>query len=417
MIKQYMTLPRPVLILCLGTFINRTGSMMVVFLTFYLKDELGLTVEFASLAPAAYGVGALVAAVLGGHLADLIGRRIVMLASMFGGGAILLVFGHLTSPVSIIVAAGLFAVVMESYRPAASAMIADLVEHDQRTRAFGLMYVSINLGAAIAPLLANFLIHTYSFLWLFRVDALTSIAYATLILVTIAETLPSRRAAPVDGQAPRQSNAGQKDDDRSDTSSISFVAAVVHILRDRAFLIFCLATLCLASAYSQAITTFPLYLSELGLKSKYAYIIAVNGIMIVCLQLPVTAVIMRHSRTNMMILGAVLTAAGFGLIGLAHSVGLLVLTVVIWTFGEMMFAPLVPAIVTDMAPVNMRARYMGALTVCFSLGMITVPIAGMVLQRLGGGWLWGGTLAVGILAACLYGSIRPHIDRIAQDQS
>ena len=119
----------------------------------------------------------------------------------------------------------------------------------------------------------------------------------------------------------------------------------------------------------------------------------------------------------MMILGAVLTAAGFGLIGLAHSVGLLVLTVVIWTFGEMAFAPLVPAIVTDMAPVNMRARYMGALTVCFSLGMITVRIAGMVLQRLGGGWLWGGTLAVGIVAACLYGSIRRHIDRIDQGQT
>ena len=418
MIKQYTTLPRPVLILCLGTFINRAGSMMVLFLTLYLKDELGLTPEFATLAPAAYGVGALVAAVIGGHLADRIGRRVVMLGSMFGGGAILLVFGHLTSPWLIIIAAGAFAMVMESYRPAASAMIADLVERDQRTHAFALMYISINLGFSIAPVLGSFLISAYSFLWLFRLDALTSIAYAALILFTIAETLPSSQATPVDADDTDRPNSDQKGVDRGDTPNISFVAAIVHILRDRAFLILCLATLCVSSAYSQAVTTFPLYLSELGIHSTlYGYIIAVNGIMIVCLQLPVTAVVTRYSRTNMMILGACLTAAGFGLIGLVHSVGLFVLTVVIWTSGEMAFAALAPAIVTDMAPVNMRARYMGAFTVCFSLGMMTVPIAGMVLQRLGGAWLWGGTLAVGILAAFLYGSIRRHIDRLPQGRT
>ena len=246
-------------------------------------------------------------------------------------------------------------------------------------------------------------------------DALTSVAYAVLILFTIAETLPSRRATPVDADHTDRPSSDQRGVDRSDTPNISFVAAIVHILHDRAFLIFCLATLCLSSAYSQALTTFPLYLSDLGIDSTlYGYIIAVNGIMIVCLQLPITAVVTRYNRTNMMILGACLTAPGFGLIGLVHSVGFFVLTVVVWTSGEMVFAPLAPAIITDMAPVDMRARYMGAFTVSFSLGMITVPIAGTVLQRLGGGWLWGGTLAVGILAAVLYGSIRPHIDRLPQ---
>ena len=266
LIEKYITLPRPVLILCLGTFINRAGSMMVVFLTVYLKEELGLSLASATFAPAAYGAGALVAAVIGGHLADRIGRRIVMFGSMFGGGAILLLFGHLTSPWLIVGATGVFAMVMECYRPAASAMIADLVEPERRIHAFGLMYVSINLGFSIAPLLGSFLIANYSFVWLFRIDAFTATAYAILILFTIAETLPSRRSVridvePADGDGP---NSEQSIDDRGQTRSFSFGAAVLHILGDRPFLCYCLATLCICSVYSQAITTFPLYLAERG---------------------------------------------------------------------------------------------------------------------------------------------------------
>lgn len=413
MIEKYITLPRPVLILCLGTFINRAGSMMVVFLTVYLKEELGLSLASATFAPAAYGAGALAAAVIGGHLADRIGRRIVMFGSMFGGGAILLLFGHLTSPWLIVAATGVFAMVMECYRPAAAAMIADLVEPERRIHAFGLMYVSINLGFSIAPLLGSFLIANYSFLWLFRIDAFTAIAYAILILLTIAETLPSRRCAPVDveaavGDGP---NLEKGINDRGQTSSFSFGAAVLHILGDRPFLCYCLATLCICSVYSQAITTFPLYLADKGIDSSiFGKIIAVNGIMIVFLQLPVTAIVARRSRTNVMIFAACLTAVGFGMIGVVSSIALFIVSVVVWTLGEIMMAPLSSAIVSDMAPTELRARYMGALTMCFSLGMITVPIAGFTLDRLGGGWLWAGALGMGLVAACLYAAIRPHID-------
>ena len=420
MIKQYITLPRPVLILCLGTFINRAGSMMVVFLTVYLKEELGLSLASATFAPAAYGAGALVAAVIGGHLADRIGRRIVMFGSMFGGGAILLLFGHLTSPWLIVGATGVFAMVMECYRPAASAMIADLVEPERRIHAFGLMYVSINLGFSIAPLLGSFLIANYSFLWLFRIDAFTAIAYAILILLTIAETLPSRRHVRVDVEAAEGDgpNSEQRIEDRGQTPSFSFGAAVRHILGDRPFLCYCLATLCICSVYSQAITTFPLYLAERGFDPEiYGMIIAVNGIMIVFLQLPVTAIIARRSRTNVMILAACLTAVGFGMIGVVSSVTLFVVSVVVWTLGEIMMAPLSSAIVSDMAPIELRARYMGAFTMCFSLGMITVPIAGFTLERLGSGWLWAGTLGMGLIAACLYAAIRTHIDRSPDGQS
>lgn len=409
MLKPYLSLPRPVLILCLGSFINRAGSMLVIFLTIYLKDELALTPEFATMAMGAYGLGSLVASAVGGHLADRIGRRAVMLASMFGGAAMLAIFGYLTVSWYIILATGVYAVLMESYRPAASAMIADLVTPEQRTHAFGLMYVSINLGFAIAPPLGAFLIHAYSFVWLFRVDALTSFCYAAIILVTISETLPRRlRARETAQDRDRSIDASDATMPTSKLDSPSIREAVSHMLHDRAFICFCLATLFVSSAYMQSITTFPLYLSELGFDSTvYGKIIAVNGVMIVLLQLPVTSLINRYDRTSMLVVGALLMAVGFGLIGVFHSLGLLVVTIVIWTLGEMMLAPLSPAVVSDLAPVALRARYMGAFTMSWSISMtVAVPIGGIVLQRAGGGYLWAGTFVLGIVAAVLFAMLR-----------
>lgn len=413
MLKNYFSLPRPVLILCLGTLINRAGSMVIPFLTLYLKEGLELTTAFATLSVSAYGVGSFVASAIGGHLADRIGRKTVMLGSMFGGGTILLVFAHLHAPWAILSATLAFALVMEMYRPAASAMIADLVGTDHRTYAFGLMYVAINLGFAIAPILAGVLIEIFSFQSLFRVDAATSMAYGLLILFTIAETLPTRRGR-AEHDAPR--TAGEPVTRETITAGASeemdWFAALKHMIHDRPFVLFCLATLCCTGAYAQAFTTFPLQLAEYDIGSTtYGRIIAVNGIMIVILQLPISSVITRFRRSKMIVIGAMLTAIGFGMIGVVTSVPLFVMTVAIWTLGEMLLAPLSNAIVSDLAPVHLRGRYMGAITMCWSVGMAFVFLGGLILQRMGGGVLWSLAFGLGMMAALLFGVMGRHIDK------
>ena len=147
---EYLKLPRTVHILCVGALINRAGAFLVPFLTIYLQEELDLGVGFATQAMGMYGVGALAAVLVGGDLADRIGRRVVMVFSLMGAAAILLVFGWLTSRWSIMVGLLGFSLVSEMYRPAASAMIADLTDPDRRAHAYGLMYVAINMGFAVA---------------------------------------------------------------------------------------------------------------------------------------------------------------------------------------------------------------------------------------------------------------------------
>ncbi|MBN2563612.1 MAG: MFS transporter [Phycisphaerae bacterium] len=453
--KDYANLPRSIHILCLGSFVNRAGTFVVIFLTLYLKTELELGVTFATRAMGLFGLGAIIAALVGGHLADKIGRRTVMLASLFGGAAILMVFSFVRTPSVVMLMVLLFSLVAEMYRPAAAAMIADLVAPRQRPHAFGLMYVSINLGFAVGAYVGG-IIAEYDFHWLFWGDALTSSIYGLIIVATIRESMPSRHPSvrlaedqPVAQAAKDGSTLSNPLDDAStsdpagiqpitdahatdaragipspapsrrefpaaESGEIPLGAAAKHIITHYPFVIYCLATFLLALVFMQALSTFPLYLEHLGFTAKDygSKVIFLNGLLIVCLQLPLTSFLKRFDRGTIVVAGAVVQAVGFGLIGLAATLWQFALTVVVWTMGEMMMAPFSFAIVSDFAPTPLRARYMGVFNMSFSSSMMLgAPIGGEVLghPRLGGPYLWAGSFLVAMVATLLYFSVRRHV--------
>ncbi len=313
----------------------------------------------------------------------------------------LLVFGYLTSPWAIYAAVLCFAFVGEMYRPAASAMIADLVPPDQRSFAYGLMYVAINVGCAVGPVIGGYLSH-FSFRWLFLADAGTAIAYAVVIFVAARETLPSRRRRDESG-APA-APAGP---------SATLAQAAAHIARDYRFLLFCLGILFMGTLMMQTMSTFPLHLTSLGLTTvDYGNIVAVNAVMVVLLQIPLNTLLSKFHRGHVLALGALLTGLGFGLIGLGRTPIEFVGAVVVFTMGELMQAPMVPAVTGDLAPAHMRGRYMGLVGVCFSgATALGVPLGGKVLEVYGPGVLWGGCLGLGVVATILNLSILKHLKK------
>lgn len=404
--KHYASLPRPVHILCLGTLINRAGALVVPFLVVYLRSELHMSGAFATKVMGGYGLGALVASVIGGHLADLLGRKVVMVASLLGSAVMLVILGQLHSGAAILVACILFALIAEMYRPAAGAMIADLVDSQVRQYSFGLMYVAINLGFSIAAFVGG-MIARYSFQWLFWGDALTAFIYCLIIIVFIKETLPARTS-----QFAADPDAGGGQSPAPDLQeSISLVQAGQRILRDGTFLAFCMGLLCLSLVYMQGVSTFPLYLLDKGFDEQtYGRIIAINGILIVLFQLPTTSLVSRFHRGNVIVLAAVITAIGFGANSLAETTWQFSLTVVVWTVGEMMQAPLVSAVVSDLAPVELRARYLGVASMCFSSAMmIGAPLGGIVFERFGGRQVWTATVAVSTFGAVMFLVVRRRI--------
>lgn len=397
MLQPYLALPRAIFVLCLGTFINRAGTFLVPFLTLYLTSSLGLGSAFATQAMGLYGLGGIVAALTGGQLADRIGRRTVMLVSLLGAASILLFFGRLTSPPAILAAVVAFAFLGEMYRPAAMAMLADLTTPAQRPTAFSLMYLTINLGMTISPIVGG-VIAQRSFQWLFWGDALTSAVYAAILFVAVRETLPARRAAGGAAAAPAHPPFG---------------AVARRVLGHGAFQVFLLATLLVSITYMQSHTTLPLYMKDLGLTPQhYGLVVAVNAFMVVCLQLPFTTLTGRLPREAMLVVSSLFMAAGFGLTGFATTPLWLAGTVVVWTVGELLQAPYLSSVVADLAPANLRGTYMGMLTLTFSGSlMVGAPLGGAVLERFGPGALWAGTLGIAVAGAALYAAVGPAIRR------
>ncbi len=402
--REYLTLPRTVHVLCLGILINRAGTLLVPFLTLYLQSRLGLGIETATRVMGAYGAGALVAAVAGGHLADRFGRKRVMVGSLAGGAAILSVFPLLQS--SWQVAAGLFvfAMIGEMYRPATQAMIADLVEPSRRPAAYALLYVAVNLGFAIAPVIGG-LLASASFRWLCWVDALTNGAYAVLLAAMVRETRPGAAADPAADPA---AGGGEPPHEH-----VGLGAALRAISRDGTMLAFCAGIVLVGLSFMQIASTFPLYLGQLGIGAKqYGRIIAVNGLMITLLQLPFAALVSRWRRDLVMIASGVVLGVGFFLNAFARTPWQFTAVVVVWTLGEMLNAVFAPTIVSELAPPSMRGRYMGVFTMCFSsAAMFGAPLGGLVLARGGGLALWSAVLLLGLGAAAFSALAAPGIRR------
>ncbi|MGE0481186.1 MAG: MDR family MFS transporter [Phycisphaerae bacterium] len=445
MFAPYLQLPGLVYILCLGTFINRAGTLLIPFLTIYMKEQLGQRVEFATLTMGAFGLGSVVGQTLGGHFADRVGRRAVMLTSLFSGASVMVLLAFARTAPLFLAGVFLLAVVGEMLRPAVQAMMADIVPPLQRQYSFAVLFVSINLGFACGPMIGG-LLAEHAFQAIFFVDAATSCAYGLIVVFFVPETLPTRRAhsttpAPVNGAADtsRAGDARAADakpaaagappgasvahttaappraDDASHTDSAArgpgFAAALRIILADRVFVAFCLATFLIALLYMQSMSTFPLYLQQLGFRpSTYGWIIAINGWLIVLLQVPLTTWLGGVGRTRRLVAAALLSGIGVGMHGVAFEAWQFAACVVIWTLGEMIQVPLVGPIVADLAPVHMRARYMGIFGVSFSgANTLAAPIGGLVLARCGAGYVWGAAVVLGMLAAIVYAWVGPHV--------
>ena len=195
MLRHYTQLPATVHLLCFGSFINRAGTFVMLFLTIYLTQQLGTGKAFASYCIGVFGFGSVVSSLVGGQLADQFGRRSTMLLALFGGATALLALSVVRNPWAFMVVLFLFALIIEMYRPASSAMIGDVTTSDQRPHAFGLLYIAVNLGFAVAPPIGG-LLASQSFLWLFWVDALTTAMYGVVVLLLIRETRPVNYGVP-----------------------------------------------------------------------------------------------------------------------------------------------------------------------------------------------------------------------------
>jgi MFS family permease len=269
------------------------------------------------------------------------------------------------------------------FRPAMSASVIDIVPADKRTRAFGYIYWAINLGAALAPIIAGILAN-FDYFLLFALDALTTAAFGVIVLLRV----PGSQAAEHKVAAKEANTRGR-----------SGMAA-----RDPMLLFFFVLSLGVGLIYSQSHVTLPVDMAAAGLPpSDFGLAIAVNGALIVLVTLQVTRRLERFPRYLVMALAALLLGAGFGLTELASTLPLYALTVVIWTIGEVIGAAVAPVIVSEMSPVALRGLYQGIWGASWGLAFFLGPaLGGFVLHNYGSGVLWGGVFVLGVAISLGY---------------
>jgi MFS family permease len=391
-------LPADVWLLFATTLVNRTGTMALPFLVLYLTQHMHLPARVAGAALTVYGVGSLCSAPVAGWLCDRLGALRVMELSLVLSGGILLLFPLAHTLTAVLGLTLAWSLAGEASRPASLAALAEVAAPEQRRAAVSLNRLAVNLGMSIGPA-AGGLLATVSFPALFLVDGATSVV-AGLVLAVASRRMTALRRA---GGAP-------------------VVERVVGprvgpgVLADRWFLLFLAGAFLVGMIFFQHTAAMPLFLvRELGLSSAlFGMLFVVNTILIVILEVPLNLSMAGWSHRRSLVLGCILCGAGFGGMALVSSPWHLVLTTVVWTFGEMILFPGSAAFVADVAPAARRGEYMGAYTMAFGLAFAVGPWAGtVVLDQAGGTVLWSLMLVLGAAAAVVMGIAAARSDPAA----
>src|SRR5690606_31893121 len=268
-------------------------------------------------------------------------------------------------------------------RPAQEAMVADLLPAEKQADGFAVLRVVGNLAIAVGPAIGGF-IAARSYLALFVIDAVASLITVALVIWLLRETKPAL-----------------EEDDEEDSLSKT-VRGYGHVLRDARFMGFVLTMILLTMGYSQIFNTLSVYLRDVHSvpEQQYGWLISVNAAMVVLLQFSVTRRATRSRPLRVMVIGALLYAAGLALFGLVASYGLFVLAVVIATLGELLVQPTAHALVARFAPQMMRGRYMAIYGFTWPVAQGIGPLAaGIIMDNADPRLVWYAGAARAVAAA------------------
>ncbi|AGS70380.1 MDR family MFS transporter [Streptomyces collinus] len=374
-------LPREFWWLWTSTLVNRLGAFVATFMALYLTLDRGYSATYAGLVASLHGLGGVVSSLGGGVMADRLGRRPTLLIAQSATAGSVALLGFVHDPVAIAAVAFLVGMASNASRPAVQAMLADIVRPEDRVRAFSLNYWAINLGFAVSSMGAGF-IAQYSYLAGFLIEAGMTLACAIVVFLKLPESRPTAMAK----------QAGE-DDVRLGT-----------VLRDGRYMAVVGLCFLVALVFQQGSVGLPVAMGRAGYSpADYGLAIAVNGFLIVALQIPVTRFIEHRDPRRLLVVSSVLAGYGFGLTAFAGSVGVFALTVCVWTLAEIVNAPTQTGLVVALSPVHGRGRYQGVYTLSWSVAALIAPLmSGAVIDRFGAEWLWGMCALVGTAAGVGY---------------
>ena len=379
---------REIWILTLITFINRAGTMVLPFLSKYLKEDLHFSYNQVGTIMVCFGLGSMIGSWLGGKLSDKIGFYRIMIFSLLTTGLALFVMQYVITFRGLCLYMFSLMVIADMFRPAMFVSLNVYAKPENRTRALTLVRVAVNLGFAAGPALGGLIIMTIGYKGLFWVDGATCILAILIFWLLVKE---------------RKTNVISKEEKQS------LEVDRVSVFKDKPFWIFLMSCVISGVLFFQLFTTIPLYhkeqfnLTEL----QTGLLLTMNGLMIFFLEMPIVGYVERKKidKVKVMSIGCMMMAVSLFLLLINTWVGILVVMMVFMTFAEMFVFPFSNSFAMSRAPKGHEGRYMAIFTMCYSMAHILSAKVGMGIiayfgKRYGyqfgyqANWIFMGTLGV-----------------------
>jgi MFS family permease len=385
--KEY---PRQYWLMIVGLILATAGGSMIwPYLLIYVSGKLSLPLSaVAALISINAGTG-LFSSIIAGTLADRIGRKIVMNASLILTGIAYLLLMRAETYTHFVLLMVLIGLSNPLYQVGADAMLADLIPSEQRNDAYAINRIANNAAFAIGPAVGGFLA-TRSYDFAFYGAAAGFLSYAVLLFFFARETLDKTASQRVsestvqtlDGIAER----GGYQRVLADKKYMSFVVLISMGLIAPSMLWI------LLSVYTK---------TQFGLpEAQYGWIPTTNALMCVFVQYFVTLITRRHRTLPVSAAGILVYALGAGSVALMTGFWGFWLSMVILTFGELILIPTASKYVADIAPADLRGRYMSVYWIGWGLARMTAPLVGGFLNdAIAPRAIWIGGLVIGLTSA------------------
>lgn len=372
-IESFLGLSKSIWLLSLMMLINRTGTMVIPFMTIYLTQELQMGLVEAGYVMACFGAGSVLGSYLGGLFTDKIGYYKTMFWSLLLGGAMFMVLMYMDGLFEVCLTVFIMSTIAESFRPAGITAITAYSTEANRTRSFSLIRLAINLGFTAGPALGGFLAANVGFSWLFIIDGITCMlgGFFLLIFLSENEVVAEQEEVPTTVE----------------------VKKAASVYKDHIYMVFLLLNLLSAIAFMQLIHVTPVYFRQelLLTEGQIGALMALNGFIIAILEMPIVYTIEKKLPT------LIVVCIGTLLIGLSYLIftfpgaviWIAVLSILAITFGEILGMPFSNTFAASRSSVHNRGQYMALFTMSYSISHIVAPLMGMfIAEHYGFNMLW-----------------------------
>ena len=341
-------------LLSLIILINRSGTMVLPFMTLYLTGkEMQRSLSDAGTVMGLWGLGSIFGAFLGGKLSDKIGFQKVQVMTLFLGGVMFIVLGQIHSYGLICLATFVLSFVNEAFRPANSSAVAFYSNPANRTRSYSLNRLAVNLGWAVGASLGG-LIAARSYELLFWVDGLTNIAAA--IIMFFAFRTPNNLYI------------------KSESKEVEIKQSAY---KDKIYLGFIILVMLFGMCFFQLFTTVPkFYRDNMHLSEEFiGFIMALNGILIVVMEM-VVIYKLEGRRKNLIYIAAGTAICALSFLSLlipGNAKLVCVLMIVLVTIGEITAMPFMSTFMVSRTNEKNRGQYAALYTMAWGIGQTFGP--------------------------------------------